>query len=272
MTDVADGAGARDRIQSIERGFAVLLAFDADRPRPTSSDVAAATGLSRPAVRRILLTLEHLGYVEQAHGHWRLTPRVLSVGQRYVATHSIVDAARPYLTQLAEQTDESASLTVLDGTDAVYVARVPVRRILQVDVSPGTRVPATATAMGRVLLAWAEEPTIARVLAAGPPACTPRTVTDPKALRGILREVHTRGWALAVGELDPDLMAVAVPVRDHTGTVVAALASATSVGRCSPERLVETVLPHVLATAERLSRSLGRPSGARFGATRDGFY
>ncbi|ALE86598.1 MULTISPECIES: IclR family transcriptional regulator domain-containing protein [unclassified Pseudonocardia] len=272
MTEVADGAGGRDRIQSIERGFAVLLAFDADRPRPTSSDVAAATGLSRPAVRRILLTLQHLGYVEPVGSRWRLTPRVLSLGQRYSATHSIVEDARPHLARLAEETDESASLTVLDGADVVYVARVPVRRILQVEVSPGTRVPATATAMGRVLLAWAEEPVIARMLATPPRACTPRTVTDPKVLRGILREVQTRGWALAVGELDPDLMTLAAPVRDHTGAVAAAIASATSTGRCSPEKLVETVLPHVLAAAERLSRSLGRTSSARFGAARDGFY
>lgn len=272
MTDTKDGPGDRDRIQSIERGFAVLLAFDADRPRPTSSDLAVATGLSRPAVRRILLTLQHLGYVEPADGRWRLTPRVLSIGQRFTATHSIAEDARPHLARLAEETDESASLAVLDGTDAVYVARVPVRRIMQIDVSPGTRVPATATAMGRVLLAWAEETTIARVLSAGPPACTPRTATDPKVLRGILREVQTQGWAMSVGELDPDLMAVAAPVRDHSGTVVAALASATSTGRSSPQSLVETVLPHVLTAAERLSRSLGRPSSARFGATRDGFY
>ncbi|MBC3193333.1 helix-turn-helix domain-containing protein [Pseudonocardia sp. C8] len=272
MGDAAGGPGERDRIQSIERGFAVLLAFDADRPRPTSSDLAAATGLSRPAVRRILLTLQHLGYVEPVGNRWRLTPRVLSVGQRFTATHSIAEDARPYLATLAEETGESASLAVLDGTDAVYVARVPVRRIMQIDVSPGTRVPATATAMGRVLLAWAEEDTISRVLGAGLPACTPRTVTDPKLLRGILREVQSRGWALSVGELDPELAAVAAPVRDHTGAVVAAIATATSLGRISPERLVETALPHVQAAAERLSRALGRPASARFGAHREGFY
>ncbi|MEQ3552123.1 IclR family transcriptional regulator C-terminal domain-containing protein [Pseudonocardia nematodicida] len=272
MTGTVDLGGDRDRIQSLERGFAVLLAFDAERPRPTSSDLAVATGLSRPAVRRILLTLQHLGYVEPVDGRWRLTPRVLSIGQRFTATHSLAEDARPYLSGLADRTGESASLAVLDGTDAVYVARIPVRRIMQMDISPGTRVPATATAMGRVLLAWADEAVIRRVLDAGPPACTPRTVTDPAALRRTLREVRAQGWALSAGELDPDLIALAAPVRDHSGEVVAALASATSAGRSSPERLVETVLPHVLAAAERLSRALGRPAGARFGADRDGFY
>lgn len=272
MSEPTGAAGDRDRIQSIERGFAVLLAFDADGPRPTSSDVAAATGLSRPAVRRILLTLQHLGYVEPVGNRWRLTPRVLSLGQRFTATHSIVEDARPYLTELAEKTDESASMAVLDGNDAVYVARVSVRRIMRIEISPGTRVPATATALGRVLLAWAEEETIEQVLGAGLPACAPATVTDPKVLRGILRDVHARGWALSVGELDPELVAVAAPVRDHSGAVVAAIASATSTGRSTPERLVETALPHVLAAAERVSRDLGRPPDARFGAAREGFF
>ena len=145
----------RDYIQSIERGFAVLLAFDAQRPNPTLAELATEAGLSRPAVRRILLTLQKLGYVAGSGGRWSLTPRVLSIGQHYSESHALIEAAMPRLLEVAEKTQESASLGVLDGADVVYAARVPVRRIMSINVSVGTRVPAYATSMGRALLAWA---------------------------------------------------------------------------------------------------------------------
>ena len=266
------GAEDRDRIQSIERGFAVLRVFDADRPRPTSTDVAEATGLSRPAVRRILLTLQHLGYVRPVGNRWRLTPRVLSLAQHYTATNSVADIAQPHLMALAERTGESVSLAVLDGGDAVWVARVPVRRLLSIDISPGSRVPAPATSAGRVLLAWNSEPVIANVLAAELPAYTDRTVTDPRRLRAELREVRSRGWAVVAGELDLDLLSLSVPVRDHTGEVVAALAASTSAARFTAEELTAKVLDPMLATASRLSAELGQPRGADARERREGFF
>ncbi|MFP5069120.1 IclR family transcriptional regulator C-terminal domain-containing protein [Pseudonocardia nantongensis] len=272
MDDRRNAPEGRDHIQSIERGFAVLHAFDADRPRPTSTDLAEVTGLSRPAVRRILLTLQHLGYVQPVDGRWRLTPRVLSLGQHFTSTNSIVEVAEPHLARLSETTAESASLAVLDGTEAVYIARVSVRRIMNIDVSPGTRLPAAATSMGRVLLAWAEEPQIERVLSAGAPAYTDRTVTDPKALRGILRDVHSQGWSLVDGELDAELISISVPVRDHSGSVVAALVSSTSVARATPEEFRADVLEPLLATAARLSTDLGQPRGLAAREQREGFF
>jgi IclR family pca regulon transcriptional regulator len=262
----------RHRIQSIERCFAVLLAFDAELPRPTSTDLAVATGLSRPTVRRILITLQHLGYVAPVGNRWRLTPRVLSLGQHFTATDSTVDIAQPHLKRLAEETGESASLAVLDATDVVYVARVPVRRIMRIDISPGSRVPAAATSMGRVLLAWADEEVISRVLGAGLSAFTARTVTDPKKLRGILREVQSQGWSIVAGELDPELISISVPLRDHTGEVVAAIASSTTISRATPQQLTSTVLPHLQATATRLGIELGQPRGSRAADRRDGFF
>ena len=155
----------RDYIQSIERGFAVLLAFDAQRPNPTLAELATEAGLSRPAVRRILLTLQKLGYVAGSGGRWSLTPRVLSIGQHYSESHALIEAAMPRLLEVAEKTQESASLGVLDGADVVYAARVPVRRIMSINVSVGTRVPAYATSMGRALLAWAPADVVERVVA-----------------------------------------------------------------------------------------------------------
>ncbi|MGW4212104.1 IclR family transcriptional regulator domain-containing protein [Lentzea sp. NPDC004789] len=247
----------RDFVQSIERGFAVLLAFDEDRVTPNLAELAAATGLSRPAVRRILLTLQRLGYVRNAGSRWSLTPRVLSIGQHYSASNAMIEIAQPHLLDLSVQTGESASLAALDGRDAVYVARVPVRRIMSINVSIGTRIPAFASSMGRVLLAWAPDVVVDEIVAGGLPALTKHTVTDAGALRDVLRQVRADGWSIVAEELEIGLLSVSAPVRDSTGEVVAALASSTSVGRSSVEAIRRDVVPLLLDTAERISADLG---------------
>ncbi|MFI6096015.1 IclR family transcriptional regulator C-terminal domain-containing protein [Lentzea sp. NPDC051213] len=265
---MAAGPDERDFIQSIERGFAVLLAFDEDRVNPNLAELAAATGLSRPAVRRILLTLQRLGYVRNEGSRWSLTPRVLSIGQHYSASHAMIEIAQPHLLELSVQTGESASLAALDGRDAVYVARVPVRRIMSINVSIGTRIPAFATSMGRVLLAWAPDVVVEEIIAGGLPALTRHTVTDVEAFRGVLRQVRADGWSIVAEELEIGLLSVSAPVRDRTGEVVASLASSTSVGRSSVEALRRDVVPLLLDAAERISADLGHHGPAR----REGFY
>ncbi|WP_372449033.1 IclR family transcriptional regulator domain-containing protein [Qaidamihabitans albus] len=268
---MATDTNDRDYIQSIERGFAVLLAFDAERANPTLADIAAATQLSRPAVRRILLTLQRLGYVQANGRHWSLTPRVLSIGQHYSATHGMTEVAQPHLLHLAEQTGESASLAALDGADVVYIARVPVRRIMSINVSIGTRVPAHATSMGRVLLAWASSEQVDEVIAeSGLRAYTPHTVTDESEFRRELRTVQEQGWSLVAEELELGLLSISAPVRDQTGAVVAALASSTSSGRSDAAHLRTEVVPLLLRTAARISSDLGHRTNARAG--RDGFF
>jgi IclR family pca regulon transcriptional regulator len=270
----ADAGGDRDFVQSLERGFAVLLAFDEELANPTLAELAAATNLSRPAVRRLLLTLQRLGYVTGADGRWRLTPRVLSIGQHYSASNAMIELAQPHLLALAEQTHESASLAALDGAHVVYVARVPVRRIMSINVSIGTRVPAHATSMGRALLAWAPPPLIERVIAeSGLRRLTERTITDPAAFHAALREVRELGYALVAGELEDGLISVSAPVRDRTGTVVAALASSTSSGRTDLDRLRTEVVPLLLRTAEDISADLGQRATRRPSVNgRDGFF
>lgn len=255
-----------DRLQSVERAMSVLLAFDAQRPSATMAELAEATKLARPTVRRILLTLHGLGYVENSGSHWRLTPRVLSIGQHYSASNSIIEVAQPHLQRLAERTGESASLAALDGTDAVYIGRVSIRRIMTINVSIGTRVPAHATSMGRVLLAWAAPELIAQVIdETGLPAHTRWTVTDASIFRGALRTVKDQGWSLVSEELEAGLISVAAPVRDQNGTVIAALASSTSTGRSSGEKLVADTVPLLVATAEKISDDLGHhvPAASR---------
>jgi IclR family transcriptional regulator, pca regulon regulatory protein len=270
----AGAGGDRDFVQSLERGFAVLLAFDEQLANPTLAELAAATNLSRPAVRRLLLTLQRLGYVTGADGRWRLTPRVLSIGQHYSASNAMIELAQPHLLALAEQTHESASLAALDGAHVVYVARVPVRRIMSINVSIGTRVPAHATSMGRALLAWAPTPVIERVIAeSGLRRLTERTITDPVEFHAALREVRELGYALVAGELEDGLISVSAPVRDQTGSVVAALASSTSSGRTDLDRLRTEVVPLLLRTAGAISADLGhratRPPSVN---GRDGFF
>lgn len=262
----------RDYVQSLERGFAVLLAFDEEMTTPTLAELAAKTGFSRPAVRRLLLTLQRLGYVESHGSRWSLTPRVLTIGQHYTATNARIELAQPHLLRLAERTGESASLAELDEFDAVYVARVPVRRIMSINVAVGSRVPAHATSMGRVLLAWAGPARITRYLEEAPlRAHTPRTITDPAELRMALSEVREQGWSIVDGELEEGLLSASAPVRDRTGAVVAALASSTSAGRLAPERLREETVPLLLETATALSTELGW-SPRTPPVVRDGFF
>jgi IclR family transcriptional regulator, pca regulon regulatory protein len=277
MTAMAETENERDFIQSIERGFAVLLAFDEDLPNPSLAELAAVTGLSRPAVRRILLTLQRLGYVQAEGSRWRLTPRVLSIGQHYSGSNAMIEIAQPHLLALAEQTGESASLAALDGTEVVYVARVPVRRIMSINVSIGTRVPAHATSMGRALLAWAPQPVVERVIAeSGLRALTARTITDPERFRAALRTVREQGWSIVAEELEEGLLSASAPVRDGSGAVVAALASSTSSGRSDPERLAREVVPLLVQTAERISADLGHRAGTTRRSVvlegRDGFF
>ncbi|WP_305093769.1 IclR family transcriptional regulator C-terminal domain-containing protein [Prescottella sp. R16] len=248
----------RDFIQSIERGFAVLLAFDEQHPTPSLAELATKTDLSRPAVRRILLTLQKLGYVAANGSRWSLTPRVLSIGQHYSASHALVEAAMPRLVQLSERTGESASLGVLDGVDVVYAARVPVRRIMSINVSVGTRVPAYATSMGRALLAWAPTETVDRVIAGSRfEKLATSTIASPESLRAELDRVHTQGYALTAAELEEGLISLAAPVRDASGDVVGALACSTSSGRNTPEEFRASAAANVIETAEALSTDLG---------------
>lgn len=277
MSDVASTGedNERDFIQSIERGFAVLLAFDADLPNPTLAELAEVTGLSRPAVRRILLTLQRLGYTTATGSRWTLTPRVLSIGQHYAATHGVVEFAQPHLLRLAEATQESASLAQLDGIDVVYVARVQVRRVMSISIDVGSRVPAHATSMGRVLTAWADAAVVDAVIAAGLPALTDQTTTDPVAFRDQLHRVRQQGYAVVESELEKGLLSASVPVRNPKGQVLAAMAYSSTVGRNSRDRVVEEVVPLMLDVAESIRADLaqlGARSPLLAPLPRDGFY
>jgi IclR family pca regulon transcriptional regulator len=247
-----------DLIQSLERGFAVLLAFDADHPRPTVVELAKLTGLSRPSVRRILLTLQSMGYVTCVDGRWILTARVLSIAQHYSASNALLGAAMPRLMRVAELTQESASLGLLDDVDVVYAARVPVRRIMSIDVSVGTRVPAYATSMGRALLAWSPPNTVQSVLDRTRfEKLADSTIIDPGELMRELESVRATGYALVVEELEKGLISLSAPVFDSTQAVVGAIACSTSTARYTADEFRKRVARTVVESAAELSADVG---------------
>ncbi|WP_375385347.1 IclR family transcriptional regulator C-terminal domain-containing protein [uncultured Microbacterium sp.] len=244
-------------VQSFARGLEVIRAFDAEHPELTLSEVARRASITRAAARRFLLTLETLGYVRSDGRSFALTPRVLELGFSYLSALSLPEIAQPHLERLSHEIGESVSAAVLDGTDIVYVARVPTRRIMSVRITIGTRFPAFATSMGRVLLAGMPEAAADAVLAASDlTALTDRTVIDPSALRAELAHVRVQGWSLVDGELERGLRSIAVPLHGRDGRVVAALNVSTSATRDAVEHIIEAYLPRLVDTAHRIEAEL----------------
>jgi IclR family pca regulon transcriptional regulator len=260
---VTEAAGrAHDTVQSLVRGLAVIRAFDAEHPELTLSEVARRAGITRAAAGRFLRTLEELGYVRGSGAtsvgrSYGLTPRVLELGFSYLSALSIPEVVQPHLERLSREVDESVSAAVLDGSDIVYIARVPTRRIMSVRITIGTRFPAFATSMGRVLLAGMTDATREAALAASAlPALTDRTLTSAGALRDELVRVGEQGWALVDGELEPGLRSVAVPLHDRRGGVVAAVNVSTSATRDTVEHVLGEYLPPLQRTAAAIDAEL----------------
>ncbi|MEU9703610.1 IclR family transcriptional regulator C-terminal domain-containing protein [Streptomyces sp. NPDC047981] len=247
----------RGFVESLARGLTVLTAFGEGRPALSLSAVAEATGLARATARRALITLEHLGYVAVEGRLFRLTPRVLALGFPYLSRLPLPQIAAPHLAELSRRVHDSASLAVLAGHDVRYTARVATRRIMSVHITVGTRFPAHATSLGRVMLADLPPATRAALLAdMEPRALTPHTVTSGPELAAVLERVREQGYALVDEELEQGLRSIAVPVRDRTGAVVAAVNVAMHSSRRTAEECVAEVLPELRAAAARIEDDL----------------
>jgi len=249
------GRGRRPEfVESLARGLDVLAAFNPDRPAMTLSEVAAAADLARPTARRLLLTLEELGYIRSRGGSFTLTPRVMGLGMAYVGSLGLWDIARPHMEDLVGRISESVSMAQLDGSDIVYVARVSVPKIIALQVDIGTLFPAAQTSKGKVLLA------------ALPPARVPEVLEEPSRsglppyigrsldqLMEELTEVRARGWAIADEELAPGVRSIAAPVRDGHGIVHSAMSVTVHAAETSRATLLDDHLPHLLRTAGDVS-------------------
>jgi IclR family pca regulon transcriptional regulator len=252
----------RDFVNSLERGLAVIRAFSADTPAMRLSGVARQTGLTRAAARRLLHTLQALGYVGHDGSLFRLKPKVLDLGYSYLSSVPMWAAAEPHVEALVGELQESSSITVLDGDELVYVVRVPTKRIMTVSLTTGSRLPAYPTSMGRVLLAELPPENLDAYLARVHLApFTPRTVTDADRLRVILGQVRSDGWALVDQELEAGVRSVAVPLRGAGGRAVAALNASAHASRVNLTMLRDRFLPRVLAAAEAISADLQRRQG-----------
>jgi len=248
-----EGTGP-DFIEALARGLDVIRAFQPRQPVMSLAAVAGAAGLARPTARRMLLTLEELGYVRAVPGGFELTPRVLELGMSYVLSRSLWDVARPHLESLVARTHESSSIAQLDGADIVYVARVAVPKIITLAVTIGTRFPAMQTSLGKVLLA-ALPPDQAEHVLAEPSrsGITPRWQPDPVQRAAELRAVRARGWSLTDEQLAPGIRSVAAPLRDGTGQVIAAMNVTVHAAETPVERLTGEYLPLLLQTAGAIS-------------------
>lgn len=235
----------------------MIRAFGPDRERLSLSEVARATGLTRAAARRFLLTLVKLGYVRSDGREFSLRPRVLELGYAYLSGLAMPEIAAPHLEELVAKLRESSSISVLDGHHIVYVARVPTKRIMTVAISVGTRFPAFATSMGRVLLAGLSDEELERYLSeARFEPLTARTVTDPARLREILHEVAKQGYAIVDQELEEGLRAVAAPIRGSADGVMAAINVSAHASRVSLTAMRTELLPALLKTARQIEADL----------------
>jgi len=247
----------KEFMATLAKGLAVLGTFDKARPTMTLSQAAQATGLSRATARRILRTLAELGYVAQSGRQFSLSSSILKLGFTYLATQNWIEQATPLMRQLSEHFHESCSAAILEGTEIVYVARIPAGRIMSVTLAVGTRLPAFHTSLGRVQLGFLDHAEIwRRLMSLRLDAFTPSTITDIQALFDRVQEDRIQGFSIVDEELERGLRSIAVPVIDRNGQAVAALNLSTHSTRTTRNEMRDRFLPRLRAVAEQISASV----------------
>lgn len=242
---------------TLAKGFAVLSLFSRDRPSLTLSEAAAAADLSRATARRILRTLTDLRYVEQQGRQFSLAPGILKLGFSYLSTQNWIERAGPLMKELSGRFHESCSAAILQGTDTVYVARVPAGRIMSVAISIGTRLPAFHTSMGRIQLGFLEDDELWRRLRSlRIEAHTPSTITDVQALFERVCDDKEQGFSIVDEELERGLRSIAVPIVDRVGQAVAGLNISTHSTRTTRNEMRERFLPALRETAAQISAAI----------------
>ncbi len=244
-------------VQSFARGLEVIRSFSASTPQQTLSEVAARSCLTRAGARRILLTLQTLGYVQTDGKLFRLTPRILDLGFAYLSSMPIWNLADPVMEGLVDEVKESCSAAVLDGSDIVYVLRVPVHKVMSISLGVGSRLPAYCTSLGRVLLAGLPDMEVkARLQAADKPARTRHTATDLDALMACVQQVRKQGWSLVDQELEEGLVSLSAPITNRQGDTVAALNISGQANRTSARKMRDNMLPALQQAAQQITRML----------------
>ena len=244
-------------VQSFARGLQVICSFSVQAPQQTLTEVAARSGLSRAGARRILLTLQTLGYVSSDGRLFKLTPRILDLGFAYLSSMPMWNLAEPEMQALAARVGESCSAAMLDGADIVYVLRVPTHKIMSISLGVGSRLPAHCTSLGRMLLAGlSDEEALSLLQASDRPALTRHTVSEPDELLARVRQARKQGWCLVNQELEEGLISLAAPLTDRSGRTVAALNISGQANRTPAKQMQDTMLPALLEAAATISRLL----------------
>jgi len=244
-------------VQSFARGLSIITCFSANNPVMTLSEIAERVNLSRAAARRFLLTLENLGYVSLDGRNFQLTAKVLDLGYGYLSSLSLPEIAQPHLEVLASRVHESASASVLDGTDIIYIARVPIRRIMAVKINIGTRMPAHATSMGRVLLAGLATPDLKAMISnLEMPKYTRNTITSKGVLLQEINKIKAQGWSINDQELEYGLRSIAVPIFNKAEEIIASINISTTAQSNSLESMEAMFLPELKLTARKISDDL----------------
>jgi len=253
------GAMTEDKefMVTLAKGLAVLGSFDKQRPAMTLSQAAQATGVSRATARRILRTLTELGYVVQQGRQFSLSSGILKLGFAYLATQNWIEQAAPLMRQLSEQFHESCSAAILEGTEIVYVARIPASRIMSVALAVGTRLPAFHTSLGRIQLGFLDDAELWRRLRSlRIEAYTPSTIIDVQALFDRVQEDHAQEFSIVDEELERGLRSIAVPIVDRNGQAIAALNLSTHSTRTTRNEMRQRFLPNLRRVAKQLSSSV----------------
>jgi IclR family pca regulon transcriptional regulator len=262
----AEGSGGRSvaqrkpgdtYVQSFARGLSVIRSFSASAPSQTLTEVAHRTGLTRAGARRILLTLEGLGYVESQGRQFKLTPKILDLGFAYLSSLPLWNLAEPVMEALVAEVKESSSAAVLDDTDVVYVLRVPTHKIMSINLGIGSRLPAYCTSMGRMLLSGLPEDELERRLRSSALSRrTDRTETDPEKLKALIAQARRQGWCLVNQELEEGLVSLSAPLTDRSGRLIAAMNISGQYNRTPPAYMLERFLPLLLNAAKTISKLL----------------
>ena len=247
----------RDVVSGLEKGLAVIEAFDEKNPKLSLTDVARLTGLTRAAARRYLLTLVKNRYADFDGKFFWLAPRVLRLGYAYLSSTALPGRLQPFLEEISGQTGESSSAGILDGADVVYVARSSTSRIMAVDLSVGSRLPAYCTALGRVLLAVSAPGAVKKYLKSVELVpLTPKTKHTAQELRQIIDEVRDNGFSVVDEELALGLRSVAVPVFNARGEPVTSINISVAAVRMTVPDILERFLPVLLSVQKELRRVL----------------
>jgi IclR family transcriptional regulator, pca regulon regulatory protein len=245
-----------DFVTALARGLAVIRAFGPQSERMSLAEVARRVELPRATVRRSLITLETLGYVETDGKTFMLTPKILALGHSYLTSLAVTRAVRPHLERISAFFNEGSSAGILDHDDAVFLARVQVRRFFIIEPT-GSRIPAFCTAMGRVLLAAQSDEMIEEYLARiEPRAYTPRTVTNPEKIREAIFEARAASYSIVEEELDAGVVAISVPIKNVRERTVAALSVVSHVDRSTSAQMIDRFLPRMRDAVEELRSQL----------------